>query len=84
MKVEGREGGQSVWDTRGSDKLNTDRQPESSSQSITFSLPLVSICLIDFLFLPVSRKPDSNDYSEFLGLHLPVKSTFWSFVFTAI
>ena len=42
MKVEreggggGGEGGQSVWGTRGSDKLRTARQPKSSSQSITF------------------------------------------------
>lgn len=40
--------------TRGSDKLSIARQPKFSSQSITFSLPLLSVCLIDFLFLPVS------------------------------
>lgn len=52
-RMEGRDG-ETEWEIRGSDKLSTARQPKSSSQSITFSLPLLSVCLIDFLFLSVS------------------------------
>lgn len=40
----------SVEEVRGSDKLSTARQPKSLSQSITFSPPLLSVCLIDFFF----------------------------------
>lgn len=43
---------QSVEEVRGSDKLSTARQPKSLSQSITFFPPLLSVCLIDFFFIP--------------------------------
>lgn len=41
----------SVEEVRGSDKLSTARQPKYLSQSITFSPPLLSVCLIDFFFI---------------------------------
>lgn len=69
---------QSVEEVRGSDKLSTARRPKPSSQSIIFSPPLLSVCLIDFFsFLPVSWKPDSNDYSGFFWSEITVRKTWW-------